>query len=124
MKKLLILFALLLSNGLVKAQEPATFEADMWVMAVEADTVTLEFRRVVLGHNKTDFCINTGITRCYQLQTSLPTTEDFLGTMTSVLGDTYFLRIAHTDQGMIIWITNMDGQFPHFVISTNEPKRY
>lgn len=122
MKKLLILTLLLTTSTLARAQE--TFSSEMYVMTIEADTVTVEFRKIVMGHTATEFCVNTGISRCFKLEKLLPTNDDFYGTMISSVGDRYSLRMAHDDRGLVVWITNLDGYYPHLVLSTHEPKKY
>lgn len=100
------------------------FEADFYVTTIHADTLTVEYRKVIIAYNPPtgEVCLSTGIIRCFTDLVPQPTTEAFLGIMKSAIGDRYLMRIVYDDRGMTFWFTNLDGQFPHIVITTRDPR--
>jgi hypothetical protein len=100
------------------------FEGDFYVTTIYADTLTVDYRRVIIAYDaKTaEVCLSTEILRCFTELTPEPTNEAFLGIMKSVLGDRYLMRIVYDDRGMTFWFTNLDGQYPHIVITTRDPR--
>lgn len=113
---------LLFISFLANAQE--RFEGDFYVLTIHSDTIVIDQRKVVIAYDMEakEVCVATDILRCFTDLTPLPTTDEFLGSMKSVLGDTYIMRIVFDDDGMTIWFTNVDNQYPHLVITTREPK--
>lgn len=100
------------------------FEGEFYVTTIHEDTVTVQYRKVILAYDarSAEVCLNTDILRCFTELTPQPTNEAFLGIMKSVLGDRYLMRIVYDDNGMTFWFTNLDGQYPHLVITTRDPR--
>lgn len=113
-------------QGLVLCAQdmPNVYKADMWVLVVRSDTVECGFRKTVWGSDAKNFCIGWADNQehyCYEKQSVFHDkqsgTTTVLGTQV-VTGDRYSLRLLLTDAGFCIWIANLDGGFPHIVIST------
>lgn len=98
------------------------FEEDMYVATIYSDTTTITFNHVTFGQDDDKFCVKADIIRCFTELKSLPTLDQYLGTMTSSIGDKYILRITHDGEHMTVSLTNVSGQYPHLIFTTRPPK--
>jgi hypothetical protein len=117
-----IKYLLVLVSLSATAQE--RFEGDFYVTTIHSDTLTIEYRKVVIAYNEgtAEVCLNTDILRCFTELDPQPTNEAFLGLMKSAIGDRYLMRIVYDDRGMTFWFTNLDGFYPHIVVTTRDPR--
>lgn len=121
MKKLLLLLSLISSFAYGQKEH---FQGEFYVVTIHADTVLVNYQTVIVAYDQEtrEVCVDTDILRCFTDLKPMLTYDAFLGTMKSLIGDTYLMRIVYDDYGMTIWLTNVDHQYPHLVITTREPK--
>ncbi len=114
---------LLLSCELVTAQKVTG--SRVWLTTIERDTVFTEHKYVHMGTLRDRMCVDVGYIFClYKLQAKYRNNyivQDFTMIGESAIGDKYSVRQVIGERGFIIWITNIDREFPHWMITTEEP---
>lgn len=125
--KYIVLLSILLSSCIAAAQDkPTVFIADMYVRVVTNDTVTCEKIKTIWGNLDERFCIGwpeTGEHYCFE-QTSSAIKHDNESILIMAIDvetrELYSIRFIAAEDGFSIWITNLNGSFPHIMASTTD----
>lgn len=100
------------------------FTAELYVQRVEADTTVCEKRFVMWGIKKDSICFDLDQVRCYvalRFTAEVKRTKSGLDQTVITLNqldEQTSIRYVVSEGGFLIWITNLEHQFPHFVLST------
>ncbi len=120
--RILISLFLLLS---LSTQAQKITGSKVWLTTIEKDTLKIEYRVVQMGTLNDRLCVDVGWIFClYELKNVSQDNylvRDLTMMGKNAIGERYTIRQVIGDYGFVMWITNVDKGFPHWMITTQEP---
>lgn len=121
---LFALICVIFTYGCVKVPretyDPVVMRAQLFVTEIDSDTSFCDFRKVVIGMKADTLCLaveNRGVMCIGSMRRLESEVKTYVGVNIQPPHDRYSVRFV-TEEGFIIWVTNLEGWFPSWVIST------
>ena len=99
---------------------------EMYTTTIDADTTVCERKKIILGLKADTICIAVdGVANCYHKFRYVPSSptydKTYIGVSMESPHDKYAVRFVANElnDGFLIFVTNLDGWYPSWVMSTS-----